>query len=89
MLVIEPGMVIEGREEHPRKTLYPIVVTEFGMFTETKEEQLKKVHSGRVVIDSGRMASAKDEHPQKRQRSMFLTELGIVTEVKDLQSLKA
>ena len=72
-------MVIEVREEHLKKAITPILLTDSGMVIEVREEHLKKASTPILLTDSGIIIDVREEQPPKAHSPILVTEEGITT----------
>ena len=67
------GTVIDVREEHPLKALFPIVGTLFGRVIDVREEHPEKAPTLIVVTLFGRVIEVREEHPEKAYFPIVVT----------------
>ena len=78
-------MAMVASFRHSRKALFPMDVTELGIFTEVNSRHPQNIWSGIWVIELGRTAVAKCEHSQKTPVPRLVSELGSVMDVRAVQ----
>ena len=74
---------------HPAKASLSIIVTEFGMVTDTNEEQSMKTLYPIIVTEFGMVTDVNEEQSAKAVFPISVTELGIEIDVNDEQYAKA